>query len=141
MWNVDRGLADRAPPGYGGSLRKLAVQRLVMVDNVAAEQDGGLSCLPGEPFSETTNDEFKASVLEHIDSVDTMIRGANTYLQAGGYRPYTETRASTARGSTPSAIRPPPPGAQGAGRQAPAGMGWLSQLLCRWFMTAPARVS
>jgi hypothetical protein len=35
-----------------------------------------------EPFSETTNPAFKASVMGFIDSVDTMILGANTYAQA-----------------------------------------------------------
>jgi hypothetical protein len=55
-----------------------------------------------EPFSETTNPAFKASVMGFIDSVDTMILGANTYAQAKDYWPYTTTRASTARSSTTS---------------------------------------
>jgi hypothetical protein len=36
-------------------MRKLIVQQWVTVDNIAAEEDGGLSFVSGEPFSETTN--------------------------------------------------------------------------------------
>ena len=68
-------------------MRKLVVQQWVTVDNIAAEEDGGLSFVSGEPFSETTNPAFKASVMGLIDSVDTMILGANTYTQAKGYWP------------------------------------------------------
>jgi dihydrofolate reductase len=68
-------------------MRKLIVQQWVTVDNIAAEEDGGLSFVSVEPFSETTNDAFKASVMGFIDSVDTMILGANTYEQAKGYWP------------------------------------------------------
>jgi hypothetical protein len=55
-------------------MRKLVVQQWVTVDNVAAEEDGGLSFVSGEPFSETTNPAFKASVMgvhrlgRHADS-------------------------------------------------------------------------
>jgi dihydrofolate reductase len=41
----------------------------------------------GEPFSETTDKAFKASVMGFIDSVDTMMLGANTYAQSKGYWP------------------------------------------------------
>lgn len=71
-------------------MRKLIVQQWVTVDNIAAEEDGGLSFVSGEPFSETTNDAFKASVMGFIDSVDTMILGANTYAQAKDYWPYAD---------------------------------------------------
>jgi dihydrofolate reductase len=71
-------------------MRKLVVQQWVTVDNIAAEEDGGLSFVSGEPFSETTNHAFKASVMGLIDSVDTMILGANTYAQAKGYWPYAD---------------------------------------------------
>ena len=37
------------------NMRKLVVQQWVTVDNIAAEEDGGLSFVSGEPFSETTN--------------------------------------------------------------------------------------
>jgi hypothetical protein len=46
-----------------GAMRKLIVQQWVTVDNIAAEEDGGLSFVSGEPFSETTNPAFKASVM------------------------------------------------------------------------------
>jgi dihydrofolate reductase len=71
-------------------MRKLIVQQWVTVDNIAAEEDGGLSFVSAEPFSETTNDAFKASVMGFIDSVDTMILGANTYAQSKGYWPYAD---------------------------------------------------
>jgi len=71
-------------------MRKLIVQQWVTVDNIAAEEDGGLSFVSGEPFSDTTNPAFKASVMGLLDSVDTMILGANTYAQAKGYWPYAD---------------------------------------------------
>ena len=73
-----------------GARRRLIVQQWVTVDNIAAEEDGGLSFVSGEPFSETTNKAFKASVMGLIDSVDTMILGAHTYVQAKGYWPYAD---------------------------------------------------
>jgi len=66
-------------------VRKLVVQQWVTVDNIAAEEDGGLSFVSGEPFSETTNHAFKASLMGLIDSVDTLILGANTYAQSTGW--------------------------------------------------------
>src|ERR671919_292886 len=69
------------------AMRKLIVQQWVTVDNIAAEEDGGLSFVSGEPFSETTDPEFKARVMGFIDSVDTLILGANTYAQSKGYWP------------------------------------------------------
>ena len=71
-------------------MRKLVVQQWVTVDNIAAEEDGGLSFVSGEPFSETDTSAFKASVMGFMDSVDTMILGANTYAQSVGYWPYAE---------------------------------------------------
>src|SRR3977135_4129732 len=71
-------------------MRKLIVQQWVTVDNIAAEEDGGLSFVSGGPFSEKTNPAFKASVMALIDSVDTMILGANTYAQAKDYWPYAD---------------------------------------------------
>jgi dihydrofolate reductase len=78
-------------------MRKLVVQQWVTVDNIAAEEDGGLSFVSGEPFSETTNHAFKASVMGLIDSVDTMILGANTYAQAKGYWPYADDQGEYGR--------------------------------------------
>jgi hypothetical protein len=84
------GRVDRASGAIVGAMRKLIVQQWVTVDNIAAEEDGGLSFVSGEPFSETTNSAFKASVMGFIDSVDTMILGANTYAQSKGYWPYAD---------------------------------------------------
>ncbi|GAA0957995.1 dihydrofolate reductase family protein [Kribbella koreensis] len=71
-------------------MRKLVVQQWVTVDNIAAEEDGGLSFVSGEPFSEKTDPAFKASMMGFGDSIDTMILGANTYQQAKDYWPYAE---------------------------------------------------
>ena len=68
-------------------MRKLIVQQWVTVDSIAAEEDGGLSFVSGEPFSENDTSPFKASVMGLIDSVDTMILGANTYAQSKDYWP------------------------------------------------------
>ncbi len=68
-------------------MRKLIVQQWVTVDNIAAEEDGGLSFVSGEPFSETTDPAFQATVMGFIDSVDTMVLGANTYAQTRDYWP------------------------------------------------------
>ena len=71
-------------------MRKLIAQQWVTVDNIAAEEDGGLSFVSGEPFSETADEAFKASVMGLIDSVDTMILGANTYALSKDYWPNAE---------------------------------------------------
>src|SRR5690554_1483831 len=71
-------------------MRKLIVQQWVTVDNIAAEVDGGLSFVSGEPLSDTETTPFKTSVMEFIDSVDTMIIGANTYAQSKDYWPYAD---------------------------------------------------
>ena len=104
-------------------MRKLIVQQWVTVDNIAAEEDGGLSFVSGEPFDdEITDDPFKNSVMGFIDSVDTMILGANTYAQSKDYWPYADEQASTARSSTTSPSSSPrrswmtPPGATFAAR-------------------------
>jgi dihydrofolate reductase len=65
-----------------GTERKLIVQQWVTVDNIVAEEDGGLSFVSAEPFAETETSPFKTSVMELIDSVDTMILGATTYEQS-----------------------------------------------------------
>ena len=71
-------------------MRRLVVQQWVTVDNIAAEEDGGLSFVSGEPFSDSTDPAFKASVMGLVDSVDTMILGASTYAQAKGYWPHAD---------------------------------------------------
>ena len=88
-------------------MRKLIVQQWVTVDNIAAEEDGGLSFVSGEPFSETDTSAFKASVMGFIESVDTMILGANTYAQSVGYWPTPRNRASMATSSTTSTSSSP----------------------------------
>ncbi|MGC7101024.1 dihydrofolate reductase family protein [Amycolatopsis lurida] len=61
-------------------MRKLIVQQWVTVDNIAAEEDGGLSFVSAEPFDdEVTDNPFQNNMMGFIDSVDTMILGANTY--------------------------------------------------------------
>lgn len=71
-------------------MRKLIVQQWVTVDNVAAEADGGLSFVSGEPFDDTVTTPFQTNLMRFIDSVDTMILGANTYAQSVGYWPHAE---------------------------------------------------
>ncbi|MFI6532900.1 dihydrofolate reductase family protein [Nonomuraea sp. NPDC050547] len=71
-------------------MRKLIVQQWVTVDNIAAEEDGGLSFVSVEPFSETTQPAYKASVMGLIDAVDTLILGATTYAQSTGWAYATE---------------------------------------------------
>ena len=71
-------------------MRKLIVQQWVTVDNIAAEHDGGLSFVSGEPFSDTDTNPFKTSIMGFIDSVDTMILGANTYTQTKDYWPHAK---------------------------------------------------
>jgi dihydrofolate reductase len=71
-------------------VRKLIVQQWVTVDNIAAEEDGGLSFVSGEPFSDKTNPAFKEKLMGFVDSVDTLILGANTYAQAKDYWPHAE---------------------------------------------------
>ena len=69
-------------------MRKLIVQQWVTADNIAAEPDGGLSFVSGEPFDdEVTDNPFQNGMMQFIDSVDTMILGANTYNQTKDYWP------------------------------------------------------
>ena len=72
------------------TMRKLIVQQWVTVDNIAAEEDGGLSFVSGEPFSEKSNPAFKASMMGLIDSVDTMIPQREYLPQAKEYWPYAD---------------------------------------------------
>ena len=70
--------------------RKLIVQQWVTVDNIAAEEDGGLSFVSAEPFSDATQPEFKETLTGFIDAVDTLILGANTYHASKDYWPHAE---------------------------------------------------
>jgi dihydrofolate reductase len=69
-------------------MRKLIVQQWVTADGIAAEEDGGLGFVSAEPFSDDTETPFKTNVMAFIDSVDTMILGANTYAQSKDYWPH-----------------------------------------------------
>lgn len=68
-------------------MRKLIVQQWVTVDNIAAEADGGMSFVTAQPFAVSTDEDLKASVMEFIDTIDTMILGANTYAMFSDYWP------------------------------------------------------
>jgi dihydrofolate reductase len=78
-------------------MRKLIVQQWVTLDNIAAEEDGGLSFVSAEPFDDTSSHPFRDSVMGLIDSVDTMILGANTYTQNKDYWPYAEEQGEYGR--------------------------------------------
>jgi dihydrofolate reductase len=79
-------------------MRKLIVQQWVTVDNIAAEEDGGLSFVSGEPFDDAvTDDPFQNSMKGFLDSVDTMILGANTYAMSKDYWPYAEDQGEYGR--------------------------------------------
>lgn len=71
-------------------MRKLIVQQWVTVDNIAAEEDGGLSFVSAKPFSDTETTPYRTSMMAFIDSVDTMLLGANTYVQNKDYWPQAE---------------------------------------------------
>ncbi len=71
-------------------MRKLIVQQWVTVDTFAAEDDGGMSFVTVQPFGVSHDEDFKASALAFIDTVDTMIIGANTYAMARNYWPTAE---------------------------------------------------
>ena len=90
---LTRELYDRVSTLFADAGLHDDADRRRLADNIAAEEDGGLSFVSGEPFSETTNKAFKAGVMGFIDSVDTMILGANTYAQSKGYWPYADDQA------------------------------------------------
>ena len=79
-------------------MRKLVVQQWVTVDNIVAEEDGGLSFVSGEPFDDTVTDNpFQNTMMSFIDSVDTMILGATTYNQSKDGWPYAEEQGEYGR--------------------------------------------
>ncbi|GAB3864869.1 dihydrofolate reductase family protein [Micromonospora andamanensis] len=79
-------------------MRKLIVQQWVTINNIAAEEDGGLSFVKGEPFDDTiTDNPFQNNLMSFIRSVDTMILGANTYHQSKGYWPYADEQGEYGR--------------------------------------------
>lgn len=68
-------------------MRKLIVQQWATIDNFVAEDDGGLNFVSAQPYDESDAD-IKASVLNFIDTVDTMFIGARTYDMSKDYWPY-----------------------------------------------------
>jgi len=68
-------------------MRKLIVQQWSTIDNIVAEEDGGLSFVTAQSYNDTTDQGIKASAMAFIDSVDTMIIGANTYAMSKDYWP------------------------------------------------------
>lgn len=62
-------------------MRKLIAQQFVTLDNIAAENDGGMSFVGdyGVDWNEAQDQSFKAEALRFMDEVDTMILGATTY--------------------------------------------------------------
>lgn len=76
-------------------MRKLVVQQWVTADIIAAEGDGGLSFVSGEPFDDkVTDNPFQNNLMGFIDSVDTMILGANTYNMSNGYWPHADEQGA-----------------------------------------------
>jgi dihydrofolate reductase len=71
-------------------MRHLIVQQWVTADGFAAEEDGGLGFVSGEPFSENDTSPFKTNLMSFIDSVDTMVLGAETYRQTKDYWPHAD---------------------------------------------------
>ncbi len=79
-------------------MRKLIVQQWVTIDNIAAEEDGGLSFVTPEPFDdEVTDNPFQNNMMAFINSVDTLILGANTYNQSKDYWPHAEGQGEYGR--------------------------------------------
>lgn len=78
-------------------MRRLIVQQWITVDAIAAEEDGGLGFVSVEPFSEKSDPPFRAAVMGFIDTVDTMILGANTYTQTKDYWPHVEDQGEYGR--------------------------------------------
>lgn len=70
-------------------MRRLIVQQWVTVDNIAAEENGGLSFVSVDPGGKMKENAFSKSIMDFINSVDTMIIGANTYAMFKGYWPTT----------------------------------------------------
>ena len=68
-------------------MRKFIVQQWVTVDNIAAEEDGGLSFVKVSSFATPGDEDLGAIALEFIETVDTMILGANTYRMGKNYWP------------------------------------------------------
>jgi dihydrofolate reductase len=68
-------------------MRKFIVQQWVTADCIAAEEDGGLSFVTTSSFAAPGDEDLGAAALEFINTVDTMILGANTYAMFKDYWP------------------------------------------------------
>jgi dihydrofolate reductase len=75
-------------------MRKLIVQQWATADTLVAEEDGRMSFVSVQPFAESNDEDFKASAMDFIDSVDTMILGANTYAMARTYWPTADDQGA-----------------------------------------------
>src|ERR1044071_10287978 len=69
---------------YKVNMRKLIVQQWSTVDNIIAEEDGGLSFVNAEAQS---SEEYQNIALQFLDTVDTMILGSKTYAMSKYYWP------------------------------------------------------
>ncbi len=67
--------------------RKLVVQQFVTADNIVANPDGSMDFVDAQPFAKSNDEAFKAEAMAFMDTVDTMILGANTYNMFVGYWP------------------------------------------------------
>lgn len=65
-------------------MRKLIVQQWSTVDNIIAEEDGGLSFVDA---SAQGSEEYQDIALKFLDTVDTMILGSKTYAMSKDYWP------------------------------------------------------
>jgi hypothetical protein len=50
-------------------MRKLIVQQWSTIDNIIAEEEGGLSFVSAQSYNDTADQGIKTSVMEFIDSV------------------------------------------------------------------------
>ena len=78
-------------------MRRLIVEQWAAVDNIVAEENGGMSFVTTQPIEKTTDEDLKASVMEFIGTVDTMILGANTYAMFKTIRRTPRIRVNSAR--------------------------------------------
>ena len=63
------GIASIAHSNTKEIMRKFIVQQWVTADNIAAEEDGGLSFVTVSPFAEKGDEDLGAASLEFIDTV------------------------------------------------------------------------
>lgn len=68
-------------------MRKLIVQQFVSLDGMVADGEGNMSFVRGKPFNESNDEKFKAEALAFVNTIDTMILGANTYQMFASYWP------------------------------------------------------